>query len=82
MTDDEILEKVRRCVSEVFNIGGEGITRDSSSETIPNWDSLGHLRLIMAVEEAFAIRFATEEIPTLLSVRLLCERVGRSTGEP
>ena len=80
MKDDKIFEKVGQCVSSVFNLDSAKVSLESSFETIPNWDSLGHLRLIMAVEEAFAIRFATEEIPTLLNVRLLCDTVGKYLG--
>jgi acyl carrier protein len=80
MINDKIFEKVRQCVASVFNLEKESVSPDSSYETIPNWDSLGHLRLIMAVEEAFAVRFATEEIPTLLNVRLLCDTVGKYVG--
>jgi acyl carrier protein len=80
MNSDNVFDKVRQCVASVFNLNADTITLESTFETIPNWDSLGHLRLIMAVEEAFSIRFATEEIPTLLSVRLLCDTVATYLG--
>ena len=77
MNNDNILAQVRQCVATVFNVDVKTVTPESTYETLPGWDSLGHLRLIMAVEEAFAVRFATDEIPTLLGVRLLCDAIGR-----
>ncbi len=41
------------------------------AETVAGWDSLGHLRLITAVEEAFGVRFQMERIPQLVSPSLL-----------
>jgi acyl carrier protein len=80
MSSDNVFDKVRQCVASVFTLNTDMISLESTFETIPNWDSLGHLRLIMAVEEAFSIRFTTEEIPTLLSVRLLCDTVAKYLG--
>jgi acyl carrier protein len=77
MNNAKILAQVQQCVSSVFNLDPGSITAEATYETVPGWDSLGHLRLIMAVEEAFAVRFTTEEIPTLLSVRLLCDALGK-----
>ena len=32
-----------------------------SPETMPAWDSLGHVKLIMACEEEFGVKFTIEE---------------------
>jgi acyl carrier protein len=39
----------------------EGFLRDSA----PSWDSLNHLRLVSALEEAFGIRFTMREVGEL-----------------
>lgn len=44
-------------------------------EDLSAWDSLGHIRLIAATEEAFNIRFSIEEIENLTSVRKLLEQI-------
>ena len=40
----------------------------SSPETIPTWDSLQHLNLVLALEQEFRIQFTPEEIELILSV--------------
>ena len=40
----------------------------SSPETIPTWDSLQHLNLVLALEQEFRIQFTPEEIEQILSV--------------
>jgi acyl carrier protein len=44
---------------------------DLSSAKLHGWDSLGHLKLIMAIEKEFKIRFDTSEIPALTSFELI-----------
>jgi acyl carrier protein len=43
-----------------------GITEEETAgltyNSIPNWDSVGHMALIPALEEAFDIMFDTEDI--------------------
>ena len=77
MHSDDVFARVQQCVAVALNVEKDSVSPASTFESISNWDSLGHLRLIMAIEEAFAIRFTTEEIPTLLNVRLLCDTVGK-----
>jgi hypothetical protein len=40
---------------------------------LPGWDSLGHKRLVVALEEDFRNSFSTYVLPELLDV----ERIGR-----
>jgi acyl carrier protein len=46
----------------------EHIREDSSPDTIPEWDSLKHMRLVLALEEEFSVRFSDETIVGMLNV--------------
>ena len=37
------------------------------SDKIENWDSIGHLRIILMLEKKFKLQFSTKEIPKMLS---------------
>ena len=50
-----------------------------SRENLEAWDSLGHIRLVAATEEAFEVRFTIEEIEKLTSVATLLERIAART---
>jgi len=55
---------------EVLNsiLETDNISENDSVETIRTWDSVRHLRLVLAVEETFGITFDAAEIPELISV--------------
>ncbi len=56
---DKRLEKVIR---EVFPIEEENIDENWTSDDIPDWDSVGHLNLIMEIEKEFDIKVEIEEM--------------------
>jgi acyl carrier protein len=50
---------------------------DDGPHSNPDWDSVVHLNLILALESEFGVRFATAEIPQLNSVGKLRARLER-----
>jgi len=66
-----MLDRVRRIVADIFNIPIEEVRPESSPDTIPAWDSLQHLNLVLALEQEFGVQFLPEEIEQLLSVELV-----------
>lgn len=57
---DRRLEKIIR---EVFSLKEDGkIERNLTSDSIPAWDSLGHLNLIVAIEKEFKVKFEIEDM--------------------
>lgn len=77
---DAVLERVRQTVSDVFNVAVEDVDGDSSPQTIEAWDSMGHLNLVLALEQAFSVSFDPEEIGRLVSVRSAAEAVAAKGG--
>jgi acyl carrier protein len=65
------LDRVRNMFSDVFQIPLDQVKPESSPDTIPNWDSLQHLNLVLALEQEFNVQFTPEEIEQLLSVELV-----------
>jgi acyl carrier protein len=59
---DRLIEVLRRHFAEVdFDPAAPGLGVGS----FPQWDSLAHFNLLMAVEEAFDTRFSLEEVSEL-----------------
>ncbi len=71
MENTHFLNRVRSVFSDVFQIPLEDVKPESSPDTIPNWDSLEHLNLVLALEQEFNVQFNPEEIEQLLSVELV-----------
>lgn len=55
---DQRLQPIFR---EVFENGKLALSDGLSAETMPEWDSLAHVKLIMACEEEFGVKFSIEE---------------------
>jgi acyl carrier protein len=70
MTDE--LREILRSVLEV-----DTISEQDSSETVPTWDSVRHLSLVMALEEHYGLTFEADEIPNLVSVRKIRDAIQR-----
>lgn len=56
-------------IAEVLDLPAKTVTEDSSPETIPVWDSLANMTLMITLEETFGVTFLAEEIAMLTSVR-------------
>ena len=55
----------------VFGVDQSEITADSSMDTIEKWDSLKHMKMIMALEQEFEVMFDDEDVVEMLSVPLI-----------
>jgi len=63
MLDAQLVEAIARN----FGLEPEEVSSETGPETIPEWDSVGHLKLILDVEEEYGVRFPAREIPSLTS---------------
>jgi acyl carrier protein len=55
-------------VADVLEADPVEITDDANPDTLPNWTSLRHLQLIVALEEVYGLSFAYREIRQLNSI--------------
>lgn len=61
--------ELRTILSSVFDAAPDSIDERSSPDTLPAWDSLGHLQLVAALESHYQVRFNLREIQSMDSVR-------------
>lgn len=72
MTNDLLVQsKIKLLISNLFFIDLNEITETTSPETVPNWDSVGQLNLILALEEEFNTTFSTEQVSTMITLQLI-----------
>ena len=67
--------RLREVMAEVFDLDPGQIDDDFARDGSPSWDSLGHLRLITALEEAFGTRFTMKEVGELDRFDKLLDRL-------
>ncbi len=55
-------ERLKAIMADVLEIPVEEINADTSMDTVENWDSLKHLNLILAIEEAFEVSLLVDDV--------------------
>lgn len=68
MDEPEIYARLSTIFEEVFDEDSIQVTPQLSAKDVDGWDSLSHIRLILTIEKAFKIKFATSEIGKLENV--------------
>lgn len=62
-------DKIKQTMASVFEVNTSDIREDASNKTLPNWDSLRHMSLIIALEEEFDVEFDNEEIVEAMTLQ-------------
>lgn len=65
--------RIKNVMAAVFNYPSEQIQDDTSSDSIDKWDSVGHMNLIVGLEEEFSIIIEDDEISEMLNFALIKE---------
>jgi acyl carrier protein len=58
----ETSARIREVLAEVLDLDPALIDGTFSRDGAPEWDSLAHLRLVTALEEAFGIKLTMKEV--------------------
>lgn len=64
-------DHVKRLMARTFGIAERQIPDDSGLNGLPEWDSLRHLQLMLALEMEFGVRISTEEMLELVSLEAI-----------
>lgn len=59
----------------LFDLPLESATADLRLGDPPQWDSMGHMELLVAIENEFDVRFPAHQIATLTSVGRIADAV-------
>jgi acyl carrier protein len=71
MQNEAIEARVYRIVSQLFDVPASNLSPSSSPATIESWDSMGHLNLVLALEEEFGIKLPPERMDAIADVRCI-----------
>jgi acyl carrier protein len=78
MNKDEVIKKIIPIFREVFENQNLEVTKSSNSDNIDGWDSLNHIYLVVAIEEAFNLKFTAEEILNWDNVGSMAEHISNN----
>jgi len=66
-----IRQRLQQLMRELFDDDDLEIRDELTAEEVPDWDSLAHVRLIVAVEKEFGVRFSSGEVGDIDNVGVL-----------
>jgi len=69
-------QKIREILKKVFPLSviPEDITSLKIGD-IPDWDSLGNFHLLLAIEDAYKIRFSVDEMSQTQSIAQIIQKI-------
>ena len=63
--------KLKQVVSDILEVDIDDINENSSPDNIEKWDSLSHVKLVMAIEVEFNVKLTPDDMMDMLSVKLI-----------
>ena len=66
-----VRERVYQIVSNVLNVPIEQLSDEAGPDTLPAWDSMSHLNLVLALEWDLGVSLSDEDVTDMLSVGLI-----------
>ena len=81
MTKEQILADVQDIFRDVFDEEEIVIKDETNADDIEDWDSLAQVRLTVAVEKKFGIKFDFGELTALHNVGEMLELIGKKMAK-
>jgi len=75
MSREEIYGELNKVFQEIFDDDTLTVNDSTTSSDIEDWDSLEHINLMMAIEEAFGITFNIGEVTTMKNVGEMADKI-------
>ncbi len=80
MDRDIVITRLMPIMEDVFDRDDLTYADDLGADRIEEWDSLSHIRFVVAVEKEFGLRFTTAEIEDGESLGELVDLIVAKTG--
>jgi acyl carrier protein len=80
ISDADIERRVLATIVRVFRLTPEEARGELRIGVPPQWDSLGHMQLMVEIENEFNVRFQTHEIAGLETVEKIVGAIGAHNG--
>ncbi|MDL2337686.1 MAG: acyl carrier protein [Burkholderiaceae bacterium] len=68
MSTDALYAKLTAIFHDVFDDESIVVTPELTADDVDEWDSLSHIRLVLAIEKKFGLKFSAAEVGRLKNV--------------
>jgi acyl carrier protein len=80
-TGSPIRDQVQALLADAIQVPADLVTPDLAFGDLPQWDSLGHMEVMMRLEEEYGIEISADTIAELISVPDICAYLEREVRE-
>lgn len=78
----DLESRVRATIARVFRLSTEEAAVDLQMGAPPQWDSIGHMQLLVEIENEFGLRFPTHAIANLTTVDAIVSAIKMHGARP
>lgn len=80
MDRSTILAKISATLADILDVDGLDLSETTVADDIEDWDSVNHVKLMIALEAEFKIRFESNEITAPSNVGELVDLIASKLG--
>jgi acyl carrier protein len=80
MEKSEIVTQLTPIFRDVFNDDALVVTDSMTAADVPGWDSLSNINMIIAVENAFGVKFSIKDVRSLKNVGELLDLIKKKAA--
>lgn len=80
-TSAHLFPRVRSLIAEAIGAEEDLVTPDLAFGDLPQWDSLGHMEVMLRLEEQFGVAIDADAIARLISVPEICSYLEANSHE-
>lgn len=80
MSNEQIMSEMQSIFRDIFDDDTIELKRETNANSIEDWDSLSHIRLIAAIEKHFNIKFNFRELQDLDNVGDMIDLIAKKLG--
>lgn len=75
MQTPEILAKLNEIFKDILDNPDITVNENTQAKDVPEWDSLNHIQIVVAIEKRFKVKFTTQEIQGWKNVGNICASI-------
>lgn len=72
-----LMARLQGVLAEALQVPADAVTADLSFGDLPQWDSMGHMEVMMRLEEHFGVEITADTITALTSLPAIHEYVNK-----
>ncbi len=73
-----LIEQVQVALAEALQTPVDAITPELALGDLPQWDSMGHMEVMMLLEQKFGVEINADTIAALISVPAICDYIDQN----